>query len=47
MIKVFNTLSRTKEIFKPLKKNEVSIYCCGVTPYRPPVRDLGCDSPSF
>lgn len=36
MIKVFNTMSRTKEIFKPLKKNEVSIYCCGVTPYSSP-----------
>ena len=36
MIKVFNTLSRSKEIFKPLKKGEVSIYCCGVTPYNPP-----------
>ena len=36
MIKVFNTLSRTKEIFKPLKKGEVSIYCCGVTPYNAP-----------
>lgn len=36
MIKVFNTMSRTKEIFKPLKKNEVSIYCCGVTPYSAP-----------
>ena len=33
MIKVFNTMSMSKEIFKPLKKNEVSIYCCGVTPY--------------
>lgn len=36
MIKVFNTLSRSKEIFKPLKKDEVSIYCCGVTPYNAP-----------
>lgn len=36
MIKVFNTMSRSKEIFKPLKKNEVSIYCCGVTPYNAP-----------
>lgn len=36
MIKVFNTMSRTKEIFKPLKKGEVSIYCCGVTPYNAP-----------
>ena len=29
-------MTRSKEIFKPLKKNEVSIYCCGVTPYNPP-----------
>lgn len=29
-------MSRSKEIFKPLKKNEVSIYCCGVTPYNAP-----------
>ncbi len=36
MIKVFNTMSRTKEIFKPLKTGEVSIYCCGVTPYSSP-----------
>ena len=36
MIKVYNTMSRTKEIFKPLKKGEVSIYCCGVTPYNAP-----------
>lgn len=36
MIKVFNTLSRKKEIFKPLKEKEVSIYCCGVTPYNAP-----------
>ncbi|MBQ7722980.1 MAG: cysteine--tRNA ligase [Selenomonadaceae bacterium] len=36
MIKVFNTMSRSKEIFKPLKKGEVSIYCCGVTPYNAP-----------
>ena len=36
MIKVFNTMSRTKEIFKPQKAGEVSIYCCGVTPYNEP-----------
>lgn len=36
MIKVFNTMSRSKEIFKPLKEGEVSIYCCGVTPYNAP-----------
>ena len=36
MIKVYNTMSRSKEIFKPVKKGEVSIYCCGVTPYNTP-----------
>ena len=36
MLKVYNTLSRQKEEFKPLKKGEVSIYCCGVTPYNDP-----------
>lgn len=36
MIKVYNTMSRSKEVFKPLKKGEVSIYCCGVTPYSAP-----------
>ena len=36
MLKVYNTLSRQKEEFKPLKEGEVSIYCCGVTPYNDP-----------
>ncbi|MBQ2137333.1 MAG: cysteine--tRNA ligase, partial [Selenomonas sp.] len=36
MLKVFNTMSRNKEEFKPLKAGEVSIYCCGVTPYNHP-----------
>lgn len=36
MIQIFNTMSRRKEIFKPLKAGEVSIYCCGVTPYNKP-----------
>ncbi|MCR5833498.1 MAG: cysteine--tRNA ligase [Selenomonadaceae bacterium] len=36
MIKVYNTMSRSKEIFKPQKEGEVSIYCCGVTPYSAP-----------
>ena len=36
MIQVFNTMSRSKEIFKPLKAGEISIYCCGVTPYNKP-----------
>lgn len=32
MIQVYNTMTKRKEIFKPLKKGEVSIYCCGITP---------------
>lgn len=36
MLQVYNTMTKKKEIFKPLKKNEVSIYCCGVTPYNTP-----------
>ena len=36
MLKVYNTMTRRKEEFKPLKKGEVSIYCCGVTPYNHP-----------
>lgn len=33
MIKLFNTLTNTKEDFKPLKNNEVKMYVCGVTVY--------------
>lgn len=36
MLKVYNTMSRSKEEFKPLKEGQVSIYCCGVTPYNHP-----------
>ena len=36
MIKVYNTLTRKKEEFVPVKSGEVSIYCCGVTPYNEP-----------
>ena len=37
MLKVYNTMTKSKEIFKPLKEGgEVSIYCCGVTPYNKP-----------
>ncbi len=36
MLKVYNTMSGEKEVFKPLKEGEVSIYCCGVTPYNYP-----------
>ena len=33
MIKVYNTLTRKKEVFKPIKKGEVGIYSCGPTVY--------------
>lgn len=32
-MKIFNTLSRTKEEFIPIDKNEVKIYACGPTVY--------------
>jgi cysteinyl-tRNA synthetase len=32
-LKVYNTLTRKKEIFKPLKDGEVGIYTCGPTVY--------------
>ena len=36
MLTVYNTMTRRKEEFRPLKEGEVSIYCCGVTPYNDP-----------
>lgn len=33
-IKLYNTLTKSKEIFEPLNKNEVRIYSCGPTVYR-------------
>jgi len=33
VLKLYNSKTREKEIFKPLKKNKVSIYVCGITPY--------------
>jgi len=33
MLEIYNTLSRQKEKFKPLKSNEVKIYYCGPTVY--------------
>jgi cysteinyl-tRNA synthetase len=33
MLKLYNTLTRKKETFKPIKKNEVGIYSCGPTVY--------------
>ncbi|MBU2264882.1 cysteine--tRNA ligase, partial [Patescibacteria group bacterium] len=32
-IYLYNTLSRTKEVFKPIKKNKVGFYACGPTVY--------------
>src|SRR3989338_2771745 len=33
MIKIFNTLSRKKEDFKPLRRGQVGLYTCGPTVY--------------
>lgn len=33
MLRLFNSLTQKKEIFKPLTKNKVLIYVCGITPY--------------
>jgi len=33
MLKLYNTLSRKKEVFKPIKKGKVSMYSCGPTVY--------------
>ncbi|MCK5720289.1 MAG: cysteine--tRNA ligase [Thiomargarita sp.] len=33
MLNIYNTLTRKKEIFKPIHENKVSIYVCGMTVY--------------
>jgi cysteinyl-tRNA synthetase len=33
MLKVYNTLSRKKEIFKPRKNKKINLFVCGITPY--------------
>lgn len=33
MLKVYNTLNKKKEIFKPIKGKEVKFFCCGPTVY--------------
>ncbi len=35
-IRVFNTMTRQKEVFQPTEPGNVSIYVCGVTPYNDP-----------
>lgn len=32
-MKIYNSLTRKKEMFKPLKDKEVKMYVCGITPY--------------
>jgi cysteinyl-tRNA synthetase len=32
-IKLYNTLTKKKELFKPLKKNKINFFVCGITPY--------------
>ena len=32
-LKVYNTLTRRKEVFKPLEPGKVKMYVCGITPY--------------
>ena len=33
-LKLYNTLTKTKEIFKPIDEKEVKIYSCGPTVYK-------------
>jgi cysteinyl-tRNA synthetase len=33
MLQIYNTLTRQKEIFKPLKPGKISMYVCGITVY--------------
>src|SRR3990167_9204929 len=33
MLKVYNTLTRKLEVFKPLKNNKVNLFTCGPTVY--------------
>lgn len=33
MIKIYNTLTREKEVFKPIRENHVAMYVCGPTVY--------------
>ncbi len=37
MLKIFNTLTRQKEEFKPIHAGEVGMYVCGITVYDLPV----------
>ena len=32
-MKIYNTLSRTKEVFKPIEEGKIKMYVCGPTVY--------------
>ncbi|MEK6936890.1 MAG: cysteine--tRNA ligase [Nanoarchaeota archaeon] len=32
-LQIYNTLTRKKEVFKPLKGNKINLFCCGPTTY--------------
>jgi len=32
-LKLYNTKTKQKEIFEPLDKDKITMYCCGITPY--------------
>lgn len=35
-IKIYSTLSRKKEIFKPIKSKSINLFVCGITPSNNP-----------
>src|SRR6185503_18675774 len=35
-LRVYNTLTRQKELFEPVKPGKVGMYLCGPTVYKPP-----------
>ncbi len=39
MLKLFNTLTKKEELFKPIKEGHVGLYSCGPTVYNYP--DIG------
>ena len=36
MLELYNTMSRSKEIFKPIEKNKVKLFACGPSIYQRP-----------
>src|SRR5687768_11912554 len=35
-LRVYNTLTKQKELFEPVKPGKVGVYLCGITVYKPP-----------